>query len=204
MLETALERPHSSVLSVLTALVRSCRLHRCRPHQWVKNLPVFAAVMFTPEELVESSLVASVFCFTAFCLVASAVYLLNDVYDIERDREHPVKRRRPIASGQVSPAFALQVATVLAVCGLWLAVRCNPLCGLLIGTYLAINLAYSMRLKHVAVLDVLVIAFGFTLRGVAGAFAIGVLPSYWLIASLTYLALFIGFSKRRSEFKGRG
>jgi 4-hydroxybenzoate polyprenyltransferase len=170
-----------------------------RPNQWTKNLVVFAALalskhLFEPEPLWRTSLA-----FAIFCLLSGTVYLVNDVADVERDRLHPLKRLRPIASG----ALSVRMATLAA----WLLGTASLLASLLLGgrflacagAYLALNLLYSFRLKHVVVVDVLCVSLGFVLRAVAGALAIGVQISEWLLICTLLLALFLSLSKRRHE-----
>jgi len=171
-----------------------------RPAQWVKNVVVFAAVIFAQEYHDFNKLILAVVAFAVFCLVASSVYLVNDVIDRSRDRNHPAKKDRPIASGRVSVAMALATAAILAAIGFagsvfffdwqfWIA----------IGGYVVLNLLYSSILKHVVILDVMSISGGFVLRAVGGAIAVMVPISSWLLICTTLLALFLGFGKRRHE-----
>ena len=150
---------------------------------------------FTVPALVLSALLAAV----AFSLTASAVYILNDYTDRERDRVHPKKRHRPLASGRVTPAAALALATALAAAGGCLAFAAAPAVLALVATYAAMNLAYSFGLKNVVILDVFIIAAGFILRILAGTLGIGIPPSQWLLVCSLLLTLFLGFTKRRSE-----
>lgn len=174
-------------------------LQTIRPHQWVKNVFVLAPVVFAKEIFDAELLTRAAGAFAAFCLLAGAVYTMNDVADVEADRAHPVKRFRPIASGRVPVPLARALAgglVVLALAGaLWLA----PSFALVAATYFALNLAYSLRLKHVAYVDVSCIAAGFVLRVVAGGFATRVPVSGYLLACTLVLALFLGFGKRRHE-----
>lgn len=191
-------RPIQLVLESQPAIANSV-LRSCRPHQWIKNLPVLAALFFSPEAITASTIGLSCLCFVAFCFAASAVYLLNDLCDLESDRRHPTKSLRPIASGLVPPYLAIQCSIGLGSMALVAATACHPTCTVLIVAYLLINVAYSFWLKHWPVVDVVTIAAGFVIRGVAGAFAIGVEPSGWLTSTLALLALYIGFGKRRCE-----
>jgi len=171
-----------------------------RPAQWIKNVVVFAAVIFAREYHDYHKLILAAIAFVAFCLIASSVYLINDVIDRSRDRNHPAKKDRPIASGRVPVTEALAVAAVLAAIGFagsifffdwpfWVA----------IGGYVVLNLLYSSILKHVVILDVMSISGGFVLRAVGGAIAVTVPISSWLLICTTLLALFLGFGKRRHE-----
>ena len=177
----------------LPALVRLMR-----PHQWLKNAFVFAGLVFSQgwrdAPLVEAVLLA----FAAFCAVSSMVYIVNDWHDRASDAAHPTKCRRPLASGAVSPAVALGLAGLLLLAGLALAGANNTLL-ILLGIYVALNLAYSWRLKHVPVVDVSIIAAGFMLRLLAGTVAVGIPPSRWLLLTGLFVALFLGFSKRKAE-----
>ena len=169
-----------------------------RPHQWLKNGFVFAGLVFSQRwreaELLQQVLLA----FGAFCAFSSAVYIFNDWHDRARDAQHPTKRSRPLASGAVSGSTALALALGLLPAGLALAWG-SPSLLLLLGLYLAINLAYSWRLKQVAIVDVFAIASGFMLRLLAGTVAVGIAPSRWLLLTGIFIALFLGFSKRKAE-----
>jgi 4-hydroxybenzoate polyprenyltransferase len=180
-------------MTTLRALLRLMR-----PHQWLKNGFVFAGLLFSHAwgngPLLQRVLQA----FLAFCAVSSLVYILNDWRDRGSDALHPHKRHRPLASGAVSPALALGVALALLLLGLLLAWG-NRVLLLLLGMYIALNLAYSWRLKHVPVVDVSLIASGFMLRLLAGTVAVGIPPSRWLLLTGLFIALFLGFSKRKAE-----
>lgn len=170
-----------------------------RPHQWVKNLFVAAALVFS-RHLNEPGYVArTALAVLTFCLLSGAVYAFNDVRDLEADRAHPTKRARPIASGALSERAALTAAAVLAVLALGMAVSLSSTTGLYAAAYLAQNLAYSVRLKHIAFVDVGVIAAGFLLRVLAGAAAIAVPASGWLLTCTALLATFLGMGKRAHE-----
>ena len=137
--------------------------------------------------------------FAIFCALSGAVYLFNDVADREADQNHPLKRERPIASGRLSATTALLVGLVLGVAGVQAAFLIGTELGLIAGTYLALLLIYSAALKHVVIVDVLVIAAGFVLRAIAGAVAVNVPIGHWLLVCTTLLALFLALSKRRHE-----
>ena len=175
-------------------------LMRCmRPHQWVKNLLVFGGLLFSQRLTDPVAVLLSVHAFLLFCFAASSIYLLNDVQDRDEDRRHPEKRLRPIASGEVSSAAAIAAMLVLAFGSLGSAFLINRSFGVLLCLYFAMNVAYTVRLKHVVILDVMLIAFGFVLRAVGGAIAIGQPASSWLILCTMTLALLVGFGKRRNE-----
>ena len=178
------------------ALVSLIRL--MRPHQWLKNVFVFAGLLFG-QAWHNGPLVERVFwAFLAFCCASSLVYILNDWRDRAADALHPVKRQRPLASGAVTPQGALVLAGLLAGLALALAWGQTALL-LLLGLYILLNLAYSWGLKHVPVVDVSIIASGFMLRLLAGTLAVGIPPSRWLLLTGLFIALFLGFSKRKAE-----
>ncbi len=179
-------------------------LRALRPHQWIKNLFVFAALIFSHRLNDLDASLRSVLVFLAFSFMASAIYLINDVSDYERDRIHPRKRHRPIASGAVQRRAALFMAAGLAPLGLALAWSLNARTGIVISFYGLMNLAYSLRLKHVVLLDVFIIALGFLLRVSSGAFAIEVSISFWLLICTFFIALFLAFCKRRHELVSLG
>ena len=171
-----------------------------RPRHWVKNLFCFAGVVFSTLPLTSQSLLAASLVFVAFCFAASAIYALNDIVDAERDREHPAKRERPVAGGRLTPT---QAGVLAALAALGAAVACAflpPKAVICLAAYLAVNAAYSAALKHVAILDVFCIASGFLLRLFAGVYALGDVPTAWITLCTFFLALFLGFTKRRSEF----
>jgi len=170
-----------------------------RPEQWTKNLIVFAALIFGQRLFDPAAAGRSLAAFFIFCALSGVVYLLNDVSDREADRLHPVKRHRPIPAGEVSASSALSVAAVLAVAALVAAFWLRPAFGWTAVAYLALFVGYSRVLKHVVILDVLTIAIGFVLRAAAGAVAISVPISQWLLVCTILLALFLGLSKRRHE-----
>ncbi|MBI4864489.1 MAG: decaprenyl-phosphate phosphoribosyltransferase [Candidatus Riflebacteria bacterium] len=175
-------------------LVRSMR-----PKQWVKNVFVLAALVFAHKATSWPHVVTSVAAFGAFCLLASGVYLINDVMDLEEDRKHPIKQSRPIAAGLVSVPVAVGTAVVLFVATLFVSLRLGLPFLLALLTYLALNLGYSSGLKHVVILDVMLIASGFVIRAIAGAIALDVPMSQWLLLCTTNVALFLAFTKRRQE-----
>jgi len=182
-------RPHVAV-----DLVRSLR-----PAQWIKNLLVFAGLIFGEKLGDPASVARASLAFAVFCLLSSAIYLINDVLDREADRRHPVKSRRPIASGVVSVSAALTTAVVLIGASLAGAFEINRAFGLVASSYLVLNALYSLSLKHIVILDVITLAGGFVLRAYGGAVAISVVFSHWLLLLTLLLALFLALSKRRAE-----
>jgi 4-hydroxybenzoate polyprenyltransferase len=170
-----------------------------RPGQWTKNLVVFAGLLFGKQLFEPRALALTVAAVVIFCALSGVIYLLNDIADREADRRHPLKSKRPIASGQLSPGVALGTAVVLGVVGLALAFSLRPAFGLVALAYVALQTAYSARLKHIVIIDVLTIAIGFVLRAVAGAVVIDVAISHWLLICTVLLALFMALSKRRHE-----
>lgn len=170
-----------------------------RPHQWAKNLFVLAPLVFGQELDQRTSIVRALVAFAAFCAASSGVYLVNDVRDREEDRRHPLKRLRPIAAGVLPVPMAVGAAVALfAVAGTLGAVRGWDVLGVL-AAYTLLNLLYSAGLKHVVILDVMILAVGFVLRVIGGGLAIRVEVSSWLLLCTIFLALFLAFSKRRHE-----
>lgn len=170
-----------------------------RPAQWSKNVFVLAPATFAGSLLDRGTLGASTIAFVAFCAAASAVYLFNDLRDREQDRRHPRKRLRPVASGAVGTATAAATGVALAAAALFAAWTLNRETALLVGLYLLANLLYSLWLKEVVIVDVMVLASGYVIRVVVGATAVGVTVSAWLLLCTVFLSLFLGFSKRRHE-----
>ena len=183
----------SSSFSTLLALVRLMR-----PHQWVKNVFVFAGLVFSQSWQVIELDLAVLRAFAAFCCASSMVYILNDWHDRASDALHPVKRKRPLASGAVTAAQALWLAAALLATGVFLATGNRTLL-MLLGLYVALNMAYSWRLKQVPVVDVAIIATGFMLRLLAGTVAVGIAPSRWLLLTGIFVTLYLGFCKRKAE-----
>ena len=174
-------------------------LELCRPRQWPKNLVVLAALLFSGAFLSASQSLKALAAVAAFLALSSAVYALNDLLDRERDRKHPLKRLRPLASGRVEKPAAIALGISLALGGLILAGVLGKAFLAVAAAYLLIQVAYSLWLKNQVILDVFVIAAGFVLRAVGGGVAIGVYVSEWLLLCASLLALFLGFAKRRQE-----
>ncbi|MCF8507048.1 MAG: decaprenyl-phosphate phosphoribosyltransferase [Caulobacter sp.] len=170
-----------------------------RPHQWVKNAFVAVPLFFTPAALSPASLLDVTLAILCFCALSSGVYVLNDRVDLEADRRHPVKCHRPLAAGTVSKGTAAVLMVGLIGGGLAGAFAVAPVLGLVALAYLALNLVYSLAAKHVAILDVMLIAMGFVLRVEAGAAVIDVRPSAWIIIMSGLLALFLALAKRRDD-----
>lgn len=181
-------------------LLISAILQSMRPKQWMKNLFVFAGLLFTLDKPHTSAdLLAVISAFVLFCVFSGSVYLMNDIRDAERDRLHPIKRNRPIASGRLSVRTATVASVVLMVIGLACAFRLSVGFGIIGAAYLALQMVYSFGLKNVVLLDVMIVATGFVLRAVAGAEVLNVVISQWLLVCTILLALFLGLAKRRTE-----
>lgn len=170
-----------------------------RPYQWSKNAVVFAALIFSKHLFIVEDVARVLVGFASFCLVASGAYVMNDLRDCDRDREHPSKRLRPLPSGRVSRQAALLLAGGLMAGGLGVAALLGLPFLVMLAAYLALQFAYTFWLKEVVILDVMAIAAGFVLRAGAGGVAIAVPVSPWLIICTFLLMLFLGFSKRRHE-----
>jgi len=176
-----------------------------RPRQWTKNAFVFAALVFDRQLLHLTSLLHTFLAFLIFCFLSSSVYLFNDVMDIEADRNHPVKKNRPIAAGKLPIPVAIAAAIILILGSLTGAYFLSVELAVIALVYLLMNLAYSKWLKHIPLIDVMIIAAGFVLRVAAGVSVIHVERfSPWLYVVTTLLALYIGFGKRRAEISVMG
>ena len=170
-----------------------------RPSQWTKNLIIFGALGLSQRLLYVDAVLVSCAAFAIFCVLSGVVYLLNDIADREADRQHPLKRFRPIASGALPVPVAIGWAIGLGLGGLGAAFWLRPLFGLVATSYVLLLALYSWQLKHIVILDVLTIAIGFVMRAAAGAVAIAVPISHWLYVLTILLALFLALSKRRHE-----
>ena len=171
-----------------------------RPKQWTKNLFIFVALFFDLKLLDPFYVARTVLAFIIFCVLSGGVYLINDLTDVEKDRQHPVKRTRPLASGKLSRSWAVGAAVLLPAISLVLSFLLSPWFGLVGLVYFVLQLTYSFGLKKVVIVDVLVIAAGFVLRVAAGSVvAEAARFSPWLYVCMTLLALFLGFGKRRNE-----
>ena len=180
---------------MLTALLKTMR-----PRQWSKNIFIFAALVFDKQLFHVSAFLHTLAGFFLFCLVSSSVYIFNDIVDIEADRQHPAKKNRPLPSGQLSVHAAWIAGVALVAVTLILGFLMDPEFDLVLAAYFLLNLAYSRWLKHIPILDVLVLAAGFVLRVEGGVSLIDVQRfSPWLYVVMTLLALYLGFGKRRAE-----
>jgi 4-hydroxybenzoate polyprenyltransferase len=179
-------------------------LRASRPHQWIKNLFVAAPLVFARRIDDPSGAVRTVIAVGCFCLLSSAVYLLNDLVDVERDRAHPLKRHRPIASGALPPPVARVAALGFALTALVAAAALSRELAVVAAGYLLLNVAYSFWLKRIPFVDVGCISLGFLLRVLAGAYAVPVTPSGWLLACTLLLAALLGFGKRAHELRTSG
>ena len=192
-------------------------LTELRPRQWTKNFAVFIGLVFSEHLLNTTSLLRTVLAFVTFCLISSSIYLLNDLLDLEKDRQHPVKRLRPLASGRLPISWGVGALVVLLLCSalvIFMIFRvpipagqdifasiggANLLFTLSIVAYLVLMALYSLRLKHVVLIDVFIIASGFVLRIIAGTVVVPVSISLWLYVVTCFLSLFLALSKRRHE-----
>jgi 4-hydroxybenzoate polyprenyltransferase len=170
-----------------------------RPTQWPKNLFVLAPLVFGRLLGDRAAIVHALVALAAFCLASSTVYIINDIKDREEDRNHPLKRHRPLAAGTLSVTAAVAALAVLAAAAIALAVSLGTSFALILGGYIVLNVFYTGGLKHVVILDVMIISAGFVLRVLAGAAATGVQVSSWLLLCTIFLSLFLAFSKRRHE-----
>jgi 4-hydroxybenzoate polyprenyltransferase len=170
-----------------------------RPHQWTKNFFIYAALIFSQNIFNLPLLLKTTIAFSAFCLISSALYIFNDLKDLEEDKLHPLKSKRPIASGKIKKSTAILMIVVLGLLGFSSAFSLNKNYFIIILVYFLIQMAYSIKLKHIVILDVFVVALGFLIRVVAGGLAIEVSLSSWLLICTILLALFLALSKRRHE-----
>jgi 4-hydroxybenzoate polyprenyltransferase len=187
--EPALPR-RSAVLAYLVLL---------RPSDWIKNVLVLVALVFSGNLWNGTKDIAAGFAFVAYCLLASGFYSVNDALDVESDRRHPFKRRRPVAAGEIAPRAAMIFGIGLIVGGLAISFAVNTLLGLISFAYIALQIFYNLRLKRIVMVDVVGLAIGFVLRAAAGAAAIEVQVSIWLVMCVFFLCLYLGFIKRLSD-----
>lgn len=184
----------ASVFEKISAFVKLLR-----PKQWIKNLFVFAPLIFAKHVFEYNYLMAVIAAFILFCLISSGVYVLNDIIDCEKDRLHPKKKNRPIASGIISKAEGAILLSVLLPLVLAASFFVDVYFGFVILLYFVNNILYSFKIKHMVILDVMSIAVGFLLRVIGGALVIRVYISPWILLCTLLLSLFLGFSKRRNE-----
>jgi 4-hydroxybenzoate polyprenyltransferase len=199
---TNLTVPDASMSHVEASDRRSLALNliiSLRPAQWTKNLLVFAALVFAERLFEPRAVLLSVAAFAIFCALSGVVYLINDIADRRIDREHPLKRRRPVAAGTLPVPLAATAAAVIAAAALLSAFAVGWKLGLVAAGYVALQALYSGPLKHIVIIDVLALSIGFVLRAAAGAVAIDVVVSHWLFVCTILLAMFIALAKRRHE-----
>ncbi len=198
----------SSMTSSTEIAVRPSRLpaaiRAMRPRQWVKNILVATAPLAAGQLFAGSVLAKVGLTFVAFCLVSAAVYLVNDVRDVEEDRLHPRKRFRPIAAGELSPTTAIALAVVTAALGLTLGFLVAIPLGITLVVYLGLQILYSAFLKHLPVVDLAMVASGFLLRAIAGGVATGIPLSQWFLLVAAFGSFFMVAGKRYSEMKAIG
>lgn len=194
--ETAAMPAHGGWLRLLLRLLRV--------KQWTKNLLLFAGAVFARQIFIPRQFVLAASAFLVFCLLSSSLYILNDLVDLDKDRKHPRKRLRPLASGAIAPATAIVLAAALGAIALALAWFLAPLFFAVAASYAVLTAAYSFFLKRLVIIDVMVLAMGFVLRAVAGAVAVNVAISPWLLVCTMSLALFLALGKRRQELRNNG
>jgi decaprenyl-phosphate phosphoribosyltransferase len=184
----------------LNSKTLGAHLKALRIRQWTKNLVVFAAPLFAFDISVKS-LLGGLLAFFLFCFASSSFYLLNDIFDVKSDRQHPVKSKRPIASGLVKMSTAIGMAIVLLASALLVSWNHSTALGLTILSYSLLQVAYNLVLKHKVIVDVFAIAIGFIIRACAGAAATGIVLSPWFLLCTAMLALFLGIEKRKAEIR---
>lgn len=199
-----IESQRSSSRGVDRVVTVTTLLRLTRPQQWVKNAVVLAGLVFAGSVDHPGAIADALLAMVAFVIASAAIYVFNDVRDADADRRHPLKRSRPIASGEVSIATAMRLSVGLAAGAMLLGFAITPAVGLTVASYLAMMACYNLWFKRVPIVDVIVIAFGFVLRAIAGAVAIAVPISPWLLLCAFLLALFLGFGKRRAELATHG
>ncbi|MDD3225901.1 MAG: decaprenyl-phosphate phosphoribosyltransferase [Clostridium sp.] len=170
-----------------------------RPKQWIKNFFVFAAIIFSGKFSNMHILLLNIYVFVLFCLISSAVYILNDLVDAPKDRMHPQKKYRPIASGKVTKVQAIFLEVIIVIITLYISYIIQYKIFIVILAYYIMNILYSFKLKNIVILDVMIITFGFLLRVISGSIPTNVQLSPWLLLCTMLLALFIALNKRKSE-----
>ncbi len=192
-------RPAQSTTSGLAAQLRLL-LKTMRPKQWTKNVFVWAAIVFDVKLFQREPFLRTLGTFALFCLISGAVYIINDLVDMEKDRLHPEKRGRPLASGALNPALARLAAVIIVVVCLPISLWIEPMLALVLYGYLGLMIAYSFVLKNIVIVDVLTISLGFVLRVAAGVVVVSAERfSPWMYVCMVLLALFLGLGKRRQE-----
>ena len=175
-----------------------------RPTHWLKNIFVFTPIVFSLELMDLDKILKSILAFISFCFVSSAVYTFNDILDADQDAMHPVKRNRPIASGVIAKQKAGILCLLLLVCGEYIAFTINSATGIVLVLYAVINISYTLKLKHISIIDCFCIAAGFVLRVYAGGVATVTDVSDWLFLTVVVMSLFMGFGKRQGEMRKIG
>ncbi|OGH19057.1 MAG: hypothetical protein A3F31_01200 [Candidatus Levybacteria bacterium RIFCSPHIGHO2_12_FULL_38_12] len=170
-----------------------------RPRQWIKNFAIFAAITFKGQLFEPSVFLRVSIAFIIFCMLSSAIYIINDIFDVKRDRLHPFKRFRPLAHKDLSVEYALALAMCLLFVSFWVGFFVNPTFFLLTIAYFLLQVSYTVFLKHIVILDILAIASGYILRVYAGEFASGLHISVWLLLTTISISLLLAAGKRRSE-----
>ncbi|MFZ4591165.1 MAG: decaprenyl-phosphate phosphoribosyltransferase [Ignavibacteria bacterium] len=170
-----------------------------RPKQWMKNLFVFAPILFAGQLLNFDMMMKNILAFIAFSFTSSVVYIINDIVDREADRAHKKKRFRPLASGEINVKEAAVFAVIIGIATVLILLKLNYVFAVVVGIYLLLNVLYTIKLKHIVILDVFIISLGFMLRVEGGASAIEVPISSWMILTTMFLSLFLAISKRRAE-----
>jgi decaprenyl-phosphate phosphoribosyltransferase len=191
MANTETERQEGGLINAIITVAR--------PIHWIKNVSIFAAVFLSGLLFEKGEFMLAFQAFIAFCFASSATYVINDIFDVGRDRLHPTKRFRAIASGNLPIPIAILEAIVLVLGALIISAGSNPLLSFLIVTYLVMQIFYSMGLKNIAVVDIVIIASGFVIRVYAGAFAVNAHLSVWFLLCVISVALFLASGKRRAE-----
>jgi len=169
-----------------------------RPHQYIKNIFIFAPLLFSFQFSTENTL-DSILAFILFSMIASSIYILNDIMDIDEDKKHPTKKERPLASGLLSIDIAKKSFLILSILSLIVAFIFNQALFMVLFGYFVLNILYSLRLKHISIIDIIIISTGFVLRLFAGSVVIGVQLSMWIIIMTFLLALFLAIAKRRDD-----
>ncbi|MEK3704886.1 decaprenyl-phosphate phosphoribosyltransferase [Paenibacillus sp. FSL R7-0198] len=190
---------NSLVLNKFEKNIISLYFEEMRWKQWTKNVLVFAALIFSIEKLDSTKVIYSLLGFICYCLISSCIYIFNDFLDRHSDRLHPVKKFRPIASGRINPYQALIFAALLFLLTIIASFYLSLIFGIVISGYFLLNLCYSVKMKHIVILDIMAIAAGFVLRAIGGAVVINVYLTPWFLVCTMLLALFLAVNKRRNE-----
>lgn len=195
----ASQTPMNATRSVSRRSIPVSLLLSLRPQQWTKNFLVFAGLLFAKQLFDAAAAMTALEAFAIFCALSGVVYLINDILDRESDQRHPLKSQRPIAAGHLPVSVALVAAAVIAAASLVAAFSLGSPFGIVATAYVILQTLYSLKLKHIVILDALTLSIGFVLRAVGGAVVIGAVISHWLLVCTILLALFIALAKRRHE-----